>query len=478
MAATQETTTLPGQGAQAFFASMFASRTDAELESIASTKRFFERYIGDVRFREALQAGESPQALCDARGLAVDAERLKPIWQNDLWQTIKDEGRQEEWSEAFLWARWVGQLLEHRDMLKEHAGHTDEGRFSAWRRRQMNRTDSELGPRNRSITHPIVAYELTKGCTVGCWFCGIAAEEYQGAFPYTPDNAALWQGVLEVMHARFGEASQTGFCYWATDPMDSPDYDRFITDHWNIVGWLPQTTTAAPLKDEALTRRVMALFDQALCVINRFSVISLRQLDTIHAAFTPRELLAVELVMQNKGALTHKAVAGRVRSRREQLQELGREASDGSQLDTGTIACVSGFLINMVERKVQLVSPCAASGRWPLGYRIYDQGRFETPEDFADQIERMIDAHMPEGLQGEAVIRIRDDLQIGNVEDGALHLGNDFVKHTVSGFPFIERLVNLIGKDGATVRHVMERMSGEGEDVFAISAMIQELYDS
>ena len=49
-------------------------------------------------------------------------------------------------------------------------------------------------------------------------------------------------------------------------------------------------------------------------------------------------------------------------------------------MEGGTIACVSGFLFNMVERNVRLISPCNASERWPLGYRIYDEGTFTDGE--------------------------------------------------------------------------------------------------
>ena len=125
-----------------------------------------------------------------------------------------------------------------------------------------------------------------------------------------------------------------------------------------------------------LTRRVIALFDQARCVINRFSITSLRQLDEVHAAFTPQELLAVEMVLQNKGALTHKAVAGRVLSRRESFAREGREpTATETKIDTGTIACVTGFLSTW-SSVGSSSSPLCGFARWPLGYRIYDEGRF------------------------------------------------------------------------------------------------------
>lgn len=464
--------------ARTYFQAMFTSRSAEELDLVARAKRFRERYSADRRFREALEAGEDAQALFDRHGVPLKAEDALPLWHVETWQRIKETDTLAEWPVAQAWTRWINDLLAHRDMLKAHGDHTGDRRFAAWRRREMLRADSELGARNMSITHPIVAYELSKGCSVGCWFCGISAESFDRALPYTQENEALWQGVLSVMADRFGSAAQTGFCYWATDPMDNPDYDRFITDHWKIVGWLPQTTTAAPLKDIDLTRRVIALFDQARCVINRFSITSLRQLDEVHAAFTPQELLAVEMVLQNKGALTHKAVAGRVLSRRKALREKGREpTATETKVDTGTIACVSGFLINMVERRVQLVSPCASSSRWPLGYRIYDQGRFGSPEEFAAQVERMIDDNMPEEMPADAVIALREDLRLVPEADDRVELANDVTKHTLAGFPFIRGMAEMIAEGGHTSGEIAARLVGDGGDVFAVSAVMQDFYN-
>ena len=36
-----------------------------------------------------------------------------------------------------------------------------------------------------------------------------------------------------------------------------------------------------------------------------------------------------------------------------------------------TIGCVTGFLFNMVDRTVQLISPCTATDEWPLGFYVY-----------------------------------------------------------------------------------------------------------
>src|SRR5262245_10451126 len=51
------------------------------------------------------------------------------------------------------------------------------------------------------------------------------------------------------------------------------------------------------------------------------------------------------------------------------------------------IACVSGFLTNMVERTVRLVSPTRPGDHWPLGYRVYGERSFATASDFRRAVE-------------------------------------------------------------------------------------------
>lgn len=74
---------------------------------------------------------------------------------------------------------------------------------------------------------------------------------------------------------------------------------------------MPQTTTAAPLKDQALTKRVLELFKRYGGVTNRFSVLSTNHLNQIHAAFSPEDLMGVELILQGNEAPTAKAFTGR-----------------------------------------------------------------------------------------------------------------------------------------------------------------------
>lgn len=463
----------------AFYRQIFDGRTPDELSTIARVKRFREWYIADKAFREALKEHpESAAAAFRARGLTIAPEAVQPLWDSSLGDECKSHDRLAAWPAAKAWKDWIRDVLTHRDMLLEHGGTAGTNpRFDAWRRRQIARSASELGKRHQSITYPIVAYELSKGCSVGCWFCAISAEDFRTHCPYTPENAALWRGILQVMVDIFGEATQTGFCYWATDPMDNPDYAKFIEEHFEITGWLPQTTTAAPLKKPALTAEVMTLFDRHRCVTNRFSITTLRLLRQVHEAFSPEELLGVELVMHTKGSLLSKAVAGRIYERRARVRKEGRADPLTDDLQgMGTIACVSGFLVNMVERTVRLVAPCAASERWPLGYRVYAEATFNDALEYRSHIEQMIDAHMPASFRGCDAVAFREDLSYA-ADDNGFVVKNERTTHRISGQRFMRELGELIAPGDQQAGAVCAKLVEGDHDVFVVNAAMQDLFD-
>jgi hypothetical protein len=52
-------------------------------------------------------------------------------------------------------------------------------------------------------------------------------------------------------------------------------------------------------------------------------------------------------------------------------------------------SCESGFKFNLVDRVVQLSSPCAPDERWPMGDRVYDQARFKEAADVRHILEEI-----------------------------------------------------------------------------------------
>lgn len=470
--------TPPFSRAAAEYRHVFAERTPEERRTLAQIKRFMERVVADPAFRAKLNDNiDDPSRVAEDYGIDIDATQLRPLWHAQYTKYRQTE-EMKQWPLAALWDDHMARMIAHRDLVRDLGACAEANpRFHAWRERQISRSASELGTSASAIVHPIAAYELSDGCSLGCWFCGISADKFKGNWPYTSENAELWRGVLEVMFDLFGEAAQTGFCYWGTDPADNPDYPRFIEDHYQVTGVLPQTTTAAPLKNLELTREVFALHEKYPAIVNRFSITSLKILDKVHAEFSADELLEVELVTQNRESLTNKANAGRAAERKAKKLAQGRD-DKGLNLseEHSTIACVSGFLLNMVNRTVKLVSPTRASEKWPLGYRVYEEAHFDSPEEFRHALEGMTERHMPESLTGTDRVAFREDLEFARDDEGfTLQRGAN--RYDCKAYAFSAKMGELIHEGKHTAGDIVGQLVEDGANVFLVGQFLQQLFD-
>jgi radical SAM family RiPP maturation amino acid epimerase len=460
------------------YRAIYGRRSPEQLRTLAEIKRFSEYLTGDPVFREALAEQDANLgAVMDAYGLPVDAELMRPLFSKRFSQ-YRFENGDPRWPLAQLWDDFLLDKFRFRDALRALA---DTGglnpRYDAWRKRQIRRCASELGTQGDAIVHALVSYELSRGCSVGCWFCGISADRFAGSLPYTPATDLLWRGILETMVGRFGSAAQTGFCYWATDPCDNPDYPAFIQAHYDVTGMLPQTTTAAPLKNVALTRRILAMSERIPCTVNRFSILTVPILKRVFAEFTPLELLGVELVMQQREALGAKSLSGRA------FQRAGADRPKAVQQqqslvpsEPSTIACVSGFLVNMVDRKVRLVSPTRACERWPDGYRVYEEASFETVADFTALIDGMVLRHMPEDLVETDVLRFRPDLGVSSTDNGFVAQTAAY-RQTYANDEFGFRLGRMLESGDHTLGDIVRDLAGAGTHLLVIHQELQNLFD-
>jgi radical SAM family RiPP maturation amino acid epimerase len=459
----------PTSAAEAFRA-VDAGRSAHELYLIAHIKRFQELWIGDPAFRRGVV--EDPARTASSTGLDVEPEDLLPFYHEDYAEV--EELEVEKWPLVKLWADRASELAQIHDLYRSQASPADSSAgFDVWRRRQIARNRSELGPSaSRSVTYPVIAYELSKGCSIGCWFCGFSAGELESYLPYTSENASLWRDVLEAARALFGTAVMSGFCYWATEPMDNPDYVRFLEDHYEIAGSVPQTTTAAPLRDIALTREVLALHEKHRCDFDRFSILNLKTMRGVHREFSPDELLHVQLVMQQRGALGVKASAGRARAR---YMAAGRAV--GISEDAGTVACVVGFLVNMEDRSVRLISPCKPCDQHPDGYITYTARTFTSGQDFHDVCSELIEDYMPESLQGDDRLAFRSDLEYEEFVDG-FRVKTAVAAHTLSGQPYLRDLGRLIETGQESIGSIRDRLLQQAADYFAVNRTLQDLFDA
>jgi radical SAM family RiPP maturation amino acid epimerase len=374
----------------------------------ARVRRFYERWVADAGFRARLSA--DPNAALIEAGLRIGVDDVASLL--GLATEGSSPGVQRMWAEVEQKDRWV------REFYGSYAV-PDDPRVRQWRERQVARQRLDLGPHFADTNiHSSLTVELSKGCTGRCWFCAVGAGTFEGHWPYTEPNAALWRGMLDALRARLGPAAASGFLYWATDPLDNPDYERFCMDFYERVGVFPPTTTALALRDVPRTKALLALAESHDCWLNRFSVLSLRAMDKITSAFTEDELALVECLPLNRGAAFAFGNAGRFRDHalrspsllEEQRHKLASapwwssdEGYQGSEdYPSNSIGCVSGFLVNAVARSIQLISPCTADDRWPLGYHVYDEAHYETLGDFERCLDRIIAVQMPLEVADEA----------------------------------------------------------------------------
>lgn len=389
----------------------------ARLHSIAAFKRLTERYLVDPRFRERFEA--DPVASARRYGIDAEPEDLKAF--RDVQRFTPSEGDCAFATtnlQAYLALHLACLGFEGRNALATSGPCT---RFSAWRARQHARHRLTLYPLADRLFFPVFGFELSRGCSVGCWFCGLSADRLRGIWPYDEGNAATWRALLEALRRRFGPALGASLCYWATDPLDNPDYERFVDDFWRLAGAHPSTVTALAWREPERTSALLRTSAARGCFGNQFSVPTVESLERIHSVFGPEELLWTQLVPLSRDAYAFSAYpaagpARKVRAGRA-LAPSGRRANE-VEAHPGTIACVTGFLVNAVERRVELVAPVAASERWPRGYEILGSAPWHRAEDLAASIDAMIETHMPLAPPADSRVGFRPEFRFVPLTDG------------------------------------------------------------
>lgn len=403
--------------------------------SLGQVKRVLEWWSSSEAFRKTVQ--EDPEQATRDFPIDINPELIRPLWDHLYAVKVHKENLPVH-PAVKAYRAFVTSKTSWRGEIKEECS-PDEPRFRAWRQRQIARNTMEHGGYDDYIIHTPLSIELTDGCSVGCWFCGVGATKVGESHRYE-GHEQEWRDIVQVLRNRIGTASKWGFLYWATDPLDNPEYEKFANVFCDITGMFPQTTTAQGHKNPERTRRILQMSEARGCRVNRFSVLTEPLLRQIHTEFTADEMLNVEVVSQMQGSTTAKADAGAFRviaknkkrvtelemKKLETLVDTQRKIAAEAEANIefavppqpGTIACVSGFLLNMVKRTIKLISPCRANDDWPLGYIVFDERTFTDAADLDRQITSIMDIHMPLTLNTEDPMRLNPGLDYTAVEDG------------------------------------------------------------
>lgn len=461
---------------------LFQGYSPDEIRAIAEFERLQERYAGDPEFRRIVcdVPAERPAALVQI-GINFDDAEWAPLWQH-----LADKRRTPLTASDLTRAPLLKRCFEWETAFDQHVTRLVQEwtpaapRLAAWRKRQIHRFMSEIGVLRGVRLFPLFADELSQGCSIGCWFCGVSAGRLQGVFPYSSENARLWQTILTIGLELAGPACKMSMCYHATEPFDNPDYLRFLRDVQACYGVYPQTTTAAPLKHLPLARELLRLRETCPTMPDRFSVLSLETLRNLHQTFSPYELRYVQLILHNPGALQYKTNCGRARTQPHKLSEANRDAREYNATDEPlnplTIECLCGYLVNLVERRVKLITPCLATEQWPNGYRVLAETTFRDASEYKAFLEQTMEECMPLTPDWQARLAFRRDLTFTRLADGFC-LTSRARRHTLQGKAWHGALGDRIAKGDAARGAIITQLAAEGAPLVEVTSIIQKIFD-
>ena len=346
----------------------------------------------------------------------------------------------------FRYIQFVQNKLAFRDFLRDKGCVPSNRKARIWRERNNRRCDSALGGVNISFIHAILTIELADGCSVGCDFCGLGAGRLKGLFRYTDENAQLFRGVLKVLHEELGDAAGFGMMYFATEPLDNPDYEKFEDDYYNEFNIIPQITTAVFDRDVERSRRFIRELDEKPGFIHRFSLRSLEMARKALSEFSPEELVNAELITQYEESpyfLPYTVVGNEIANRDKRTKtrkkgdilderlaatldapvlenEIRRLKNDRGlkHVDPGTICCVDGFRINMCRRTINILTPCHETPGFPNGISETEEVTFTDADDFRKKLLWLIDEYMIEQVPDDEPLKLYDYLKLKDTDHG------------------------------------------------------------
>jgi len=233
--------------------------------------------------------------------------------------------------------------------------------WSSWRRQQIKRYSSEdSSAREKQIMYIPFAIELTQGCSGGCSFCGLSAPKLSGLGNRFSEVEDEFRELLLELRTSAGRFGQCGILYWATDPLDHDEYTSFARVFEEVFDIFPGTTTAL---GETYPSRLKALINSNARKRpwgRRCSLRNQAAYKTIKRVTSASQRFGISFIPQFINIPKTKALAGR---------QLTHESIDNQQSQGGSIACMTGLLINLPSKHTNLITPCLAEAMNPNGYR-------------------------------------------------------------------------------------------------------------
>ncbi len=392
-----------------------------ELGRIIHQVAEFKRYLEAVTMIPgALEESESDYQTFQAKYKIEEDWREAALWLLDAQkagdlQKLSTEKYMETVPEiVFRYNQFLGNKIAYRDTLRNTVCVPKNPAMKKWRDRQIERSKGISGSAYTSNVQLPIVFELSDGCSVGCEFCAIGAEKLKSVFRYTPENRKLFLEVLDAAIEIIGPAAAGGVLYYCCEALDNPDYELFAEDYYAKCGYWPQITTAVALRKPERTHKLLFVLNQRPNTIYRFSVLNVTQAEQIFEEFTPDELLRVELIPQYPEATTFMGFAKAGRARDTDTEDSISEENGSNIQISESICCISGFVVNMANQTIRLLTMANADDRFPTGEAIYETVRFADAEDFRKHILRMIETYMKNDFPRSDKLKVYDYFKIQN----------------------------------------------------------------
>ena len=453
----------------------------------AQFKRVLDYYSADPSFRKKMHE-DAVHTLSELGFDSLDA--------NDCLKGIEAflRGRGfSSWGNPYLdrYIEWEKEVLEST----ERNFGTDRFRnpeISRYLTVSMNRCRTEsmlLRMHSNARLFPI-AIELGVGCRCRCPFCAFEAGEWKENFEYTPENAALWRDILRVLLRDLGPVAKEGTAYFATEPFDNPDYEKFLSDYEEIFGGIPQTTTALADCNPERTRRFIEWVGKERLMSEeriRFSVRTLNQFKRIISEFSPEELEFIELIANNPESVNMYSDSGRAAKKPAERfalnseQESGMKTCDGGN-DTKmrkvtakySVCCISGLLVNMVNKTMMFIEPELPCEEFPKGYRILEERAFSDADDFSVNMNELYAKYAIASLPKDDPVCINRYVRV-RFTDHFVELTGPGVGYRIKRNVYTEEGIRMLEK-GAGFREIVRKTGLPDEWEQAFYESMNELY--
>ncbi len=314
-----------------------------------------------------------------------------------------------------------------------------------------------------------IAFELSKGCSVGCDFCGFAADKLSGIFRYNEENAVLWKEILNITKRIIGQVAGSCPCYFATEPFDNPDYEKFLLVYNDVFGEIPQTTTAVCERDPDRFRRFLDLIGRKNLREHasvRISIRSLAQFQKIREEFSEDELADIELLANHRESVNRYSDSGRSRNNCD---------LDDKKRSRYSISCVSGLYVNMVEKTISFIEPEIPDDEFSLGYREREKKSFKNAEEYEKYAKIMINSYARFRLGNDERLMWNKNIRIDNSDEKIISFDGEGSHYRISKGKLMLDLIACVNEE-KTFSEMVSKLGLFGNVYETAMQRLQDLY--